>query len=538
MVSPFIQILLASFGAACLTASPIHAQSMSRVSVDSAGMQAGSGSLDLSMSQDGRFVAFANPAPMVAGDTNGLSDVFVHDLQTGATARVSVNSAGSEANGESTSPALSADGRYVAFLSSAGNLVPGDTNGVKDIFVHDRLTGQTRRVSISSSGAEGNGPCFTLAISATGNRVAFESWATNLVPGDSNNAGDVFVHDLASGSTSRVSVDSAGAQANRESGYPTVSASGRHVAFVSYASNLVPGDSNGFGDTFVHDLLTGATMRVSVDSNGAQGNVGGLQPSISADGLRVAFVSDSSNLVPGDTNGSRDAFVHDLLTGSTSRVSVDSNGAQGDRESAYTPAISADGSFVSFVSQATNLVLGDSNGVKDVFVHDLQSGQTSRVSVAGSGDQSNGDSWGSGAGPGPGPPLSANGRYVAFLSDASNLVSSDTNANRDAFVHDRRLGPGLTRAGICPGLVTLTVNHATANGSVAFVDGPAGLYVKPAPPCQGLTLGVSPPTLRTIVTADGFGIVSLILNAPPGACGRSVQAVDVTTCAGTDVIVL
>jgi Tol biopolymer transport system component len=190
----------------------------------------------------------------VPGDTNGANrDIFVRDRQSGQTELVSVSSAGVQGNYGSSNPTISADGRFVAFESSASNLVPGDTNGANgDIFVHDRETGQTERVSVSSAGAQGNYGSVDPTISADGRFVAFRSEANNLVPGDTNDRPDVFVRDRQTGETERVSVSSAGTQGNGHSVHPTISADGRFVAFESSASNLVPGDTNGAnGDIFV-----------------------------------------------------------------------------------------------------------------------------------------------------------------------------------------------------------------------------------------------------------------------------------------------
>ena len=346
-----------------------------RVSVASDGEQGNSSSYDSSISADGRYVAFESSASnLVSGDTNGAYDVFVHDRQTGQTTRVSVASDGSQGNDGSEDPSISADGRYVAFVSYASNLVSGDTNVDADVFVHDRQTGQTTRVSIASDGNQGNGECWYTSISADGRYVAFDSWASNLVSGDTNGTRDVFAHDRQTGQTTRVSVASDGNQGNSWSYYPSISADGRYVAFYSWASNLVSGDTNDEHDIFVHDRQTGQTTRVSVASDGSQGNGSPYQPSISADGRYVAFHSYASNLVSGDTNGAWDVFVHDRQTGQTTRVSVASDGSQGNDWS-LRPSISADGRYVAFMSSASNLVSGDTNGAYDVFVHDRGDGE-------------------------------------------------------------------------------------------------------------------------------------------------------------------
>ncbi|HWP32099.1 MAG TPA: hypothetical protein VNK96_10315 [Fimbriimonadales bacterium] len=409
---------------------PMQLGTTERVSVSSSGAQGNNSSTGATISADGRFVAFKSDASnLVSGDTNGSTDVFVHDRQTGKTTRVSVSSSGAQGNGGiglEPSPSISADGRFVAFDSEASNLVSGDTNGANDVFVHDRQTGKTTRISVSSSGSQGNSYSDSPSISADGRYVAFESYASNLVSGDTNGTDDVFVHDRQTGKTTLVSVSSSGAQGDYWSQEPSISADGRYVAFSSLASNLVSGDTNGTSDVFVHDRQTGKTTRVSVSSSWREGNGHSNNPSISADGRYVAFTSDASNLVSGDTNGTDDVFVHDRQTGKTTRVSVSSSGAQGNSWSEDS-SISADGRYIAFESEASNLVSGDSNGYLDVFVHDRQIGQTTLVSVSSSGAQGNNWSdW---------PSISMDGRYVAFGSDASNLVSGDTNGYQDVFVH-------------------------------------------------------------------------------------------------------
>jgi hypothetical protein len=374
----------------------VLAQETARVSVDSSGAEASGDSWGAAISGDGRFVAFQSSSTnLVANDTNGTWDVFVHDVASGTTDRASVDSSGNEGNSSSYSggPSLSADGRFVTFGSIAWNLVSGDANGVADIFVHDRSTGMTERVSVDSSGLEGNADSDIARISADGRYVAFHSFASNLVAGDTNGTFDVFVHDRSTGTTDRISVDSFGAEGDALSFYPAISADGRFVAFQSDATNLVSGDSNALRDAFVHDRETEATDRISVDSLGIEGNGESGASAVSADGRIVAFTSAASNLVAGDSNGSIDAFVHDRSTGATSRASVDSSGGEGNAGSNVL-AMSSDGRCVTFFSDASNLVPSDTNLAADVFVYDQLTGLTERVSVDSTGTEATGGSAG------------------------------------------------------------------------------------------------------------------------------------------------
>jgi Tol biopolymer transport system component len=295
------------------------------------------------------------------------------------TERVSLGPGGIEGNNASNAPSISGDGRHVAFKSNATNLVASDGNGFIDIFVHDRQTGETTRVSVDSNGVEANNASTNPSISGDGMHVAFESIADNLVAGDTPfpfGFPDIFVHDLQTGETTRVSVDSTGGEGDGPSFNPSISEDGRYVAFDSDADLVLP-DVWGVYEIYVHDLQTGETTRVSVDSTGTQGDNHSYSPSISSDGKFVAFQSDATNLVGvgNDTNGSTDIFVHDLQTGETTRVSVDSTGTQGDNHS-YSPSISSDGKFVAFQSDADNLigVGNDTNGSTDVFVDDRPGG--------------------------------------------------------------------------------------------------------------------------------------------------------------------
>ncbi len=403
-----------------------------RVSLSSTGQQANNGSGQPGISGNGRYVAFRSRADnLVEGDTNGYGDIFVHDRQTGETSRVSISSTGEQGNDYSggESIGISAEGRYVAFESEADNLVEEDTNYRSDIFVHDRQTGETSRVSVSSAGEQGNQRSNWPGISADGRYVVFHSYATNLSMWDPYWGRDVFVHDRQTSETSLVSVSTTGFAGNNNSEChgPGISTDGRYVAFISLASDLVDDDTNGW-DVFVRDRQTQQTIRVSVSSTGEQGNGQCRRDcGISADGRYVTFKSYASNLVEDDTNGYEDIFVHDCQTGQTSRVSVSSTGRQGDGPN-YSPDISADGRYAAFYSGASNLVEADTNGATDIFVHDCQTGRTSRVNVSSTGQQANKGS--------SSPSISADGRYVAFTSYASNLVEVDTNEYHDVFVHD------------------------------------------------------------------------------------------------------
>jgi Tol biopolymer transport system component/chitodextrinase len=366
---------------------------------ESGGM-AGGGGGRLGISSDGRFLAFASRADnLVARDTNDAWDVFVRDRHLNSTERVSVSSAGSESAGcwlyGSHSPDISAGGRYVAFASDCTNLVPEDANGdVRDVFVHDRQTHETRLVSVSSEGEQADGLSDRPSISGDGRFICFSSFAANLVPGDTNGREDVFVHDRDPDengvfdepgkiSTTRVSVSGAGAQAEGGGSYTgAISADGRYVAFASAAGNLIPDDTNGAVDVFLHDRFSGRTELVSVSSGGAQANghscnaAGFIGLGISADGRFVVFDSSASNLVPGDNNNARDVFLRDRIARTTRRVSICPCGDEGDSDS-YGYGLSGDGSTAAFISRAGNLLVGlaDGNQASDVFVHQWQSAE-------------------------------------------------------------------------------------------------------------------------------------------------------------------
>lgn len=404
--------------------------SITRVSTAADGTQGSGGSANGTLSAGGRFVAFQSQATnLVPGDTNGQPDIFVKDLASGVVTLASTAADGTQANRESYEPSLSGDGRFVVFHSLATNLVPGNTDGTVDLFVKDLATGAITRAATAADGTQGNAGGDSGALSADGRFVAFHSSASNLVPGDTNDRRDVFVKVLSTGAITRASTAADGTQGNSSSIYePSLSADGRFVAFGSYASNLVLGDTNGQSDIFVKDLTTGAITLASTAADGTKTNAGSSRLSLSGDGHYVAFVSSASNLVAGDTNGADDIFVKNLTTGAITRASTAADGTQANHiHYIYLPfSLSADGRFVAFASDASNLVPGDTNGRSDIFVKDLTTGAITRASTAADGTQGNYNSLL--------PSLSADGRFVAFTSDASNLVPGDTNNGGDIFL--------------------------------------------------------------------------------------------------------
>ncbi len=398
-----------------------------RVSVASGGGQANGDSDEPAISSDGFIVAFMSEATnLVAGDTNGVRDVFVHDRSTGLTERVSIATGGAEGDDEAFTLSLSSDGDFVAFGSFATNMVAGDTNGVIDVFVHDRNTDTTERVSIASDSTQADDESFSPAISSDGQFVAFQSDATNLVANDTNTNTDIFVRDRTLGTTERISVDSGGAQGNGDSFFPAISDDGRFVAFSSEASNLVAGDTNNKVDIFVHDRQNDTTELIVGPAEFTSGSdIIIVAPVISPDNAFVGFRSLADDLVPGDTNNSFDTFLIERSTSIIERTSVSSSEIEGNADSSK-PSISSDNRFVVFSSNATDLVSTDFNGSEDVFVRDRDAGQTRRVSLAFDDAESNNDCFAA--------VISGDGEFLAFTSFATNLVADDTNGDLDIFV--------------------------------------------------------------------------------------------------------
>jgi Tol biopolymer transport system component len=482
---------------------------IARVSVDRAGGDANGESTLPSISGDGRYVAFTSGASdLVASDGNGLIDVFVRDLQAGTTTRVSVDTAGGDPDDQSDSASISANGRYVAFTSGASDLVAGDSNGLRDVFVRDLQTGTTTRASLDSTGGNANAVSnvsFARAISGDGRYVAFQSLASDLVPGDSNGTFDICVRDMLTSTTTRASVDTTGGNSNGASHDPSISTDGRHVAFVSSATDLVSGDGNALGDVFVRNLNTGTTTRASVDTGGGDPNQSGSasgSTSLSADGRYVAFDSTASDLVPGDDGSRTDIFRRDLLTATTVRVNPDVAGGNADQES-FRASMSDDGRYVTYDSFATDLVTPSSPfGAANVYVRDLQAGTTKMASVdfldrrRGTGSQL--------------ASMSADGRYVAFASMSARLVAGDGNGFRDVFV----------KGVVTPIIDTVTPNTVARGTSATLSVVGRGFFpgVKIYGP-EGVTV-----TSVALVSQTQLEVsVSVAADAPTGAKNLAVQ---------------
>jgi uncharacterized repeat protein (TIGR01451 family) len=389
------------------------------------------------MTPDGRFVVFASAASnLVPDDTNGVGDVFVRDRRTGVTERVSVGGKGAQGNGDSnffgisTAPAISDDGRYVAFKSDASNLVKGDRNELTDVFVRDRAAGTTERIS-------GDGGGDNPGISPDGNFVAFETFDF-----DGDFAQDIYLRDRATGTIERISVSHDGGEIFSPSEDPVV-ANGPVVAFASSAPNLVPDDGQSNVDVFVRDLSgpSPTTERVSVSSDEAPAGEfdTSRNPAITSDGRFVAFQSNAQNFTAvAQTAFFSDIFVRDRQDGTTVLASPSGAGGEASGQS-EDPEISADGRFVAFASFASDLIAGapdpDGELVRDAFVRDLTSESTEMVSVNGAHEHATRDGNHDDVGAGP---VSADGLVTLMGTQADNLFAGDDNLVNDVYVSDRR----------------------------------------------------------------------------------------------------
>lgn len=437
---------------------------LSRIVMATDGAQANGHNGFASFSADGRYIVFESSATnLIAGDTNGSADIFRKDLVTGEVVRISTSGTGAQGNGHSNSVMLSPDGRYAVFTSYADNLVSGDTNGNADIFLKDLVTGNVTRVSTDSGRRQVNGFSDKAVISPDGRYVVFESDASDLVANDTNNSKDIFLKDLFTGAVARLSASRDGIGGDKESRFAQISPDGRYVLFESDATNLVSGDTNGTYDVFLKDLLTGEIRRISTGSNGLEGNNDSYQARFSADGRSVVFTSKAGNLVAGDTNNDYDVFLKDLATGRVTRLSTTSTGAEVHGWS-EEPRLSKDGRYLIFASTAGDVVPGDNNNRYDLFRKDLVTGEVVRLSISPEGIPSDGDT-------GYGIDVSSDGRFIVVGSTASNLVHGDTNGFIDTFLIDATLMKNAS-AVVAGRFVELRLGTGTASSiSLAWGDG-------------------------------------------------------------------
>jgi Tol biopolymer transport system component len=426
------------------------------------GTGSGNGSSELpALSRDGNFVVFVSHADDLAGgDNNGLQDVFLYNLQTDTTTLISTTPSNTSGNGASYAPLVSEDGQQVAFFSYASDLLAGDTTAHQDLFLRDLQTSTTDLLSLNNiTSVSGNDRSYNFLpfnprysqVGGNGRYVVFSSFANNLVANDTDNLEDVFLRDLVTGTTTLVSdID----DAYSSSGAPVISENGRYVAFYSLGNYVALGDTNSSSDVYVWDRTTGDVTLVSVASDGTasqfRNSTDGLNLAITHDGRYVAFESDANNLVAGDTNTELDVFVRDRQLGTTTLVSRNSAGTGSGNGASELVQLTDDGRYALFTSNASDLVTGDSNNARDIFVRDLVNGTTSLVSI-----NSSGTGTGSGtSGTSDVPMMSANGRYVVFRSAAINLVANDLNNATDIFVRD-----------LVAGTTTLVSENASGTGS-------------------------------------------------------------------------
>jgi Tol biopolymer transport system component len=442
----------------------LEAQSTFRGSLSSQGSEFLVDSREAVLSPDGRYLAFTLRFSF------GVQEIYVRDLIQGTTIVGSSSANGTPSNAWSRGPSFSGGGQLFAFESTSPTLVPGDTNAKADIFVKNLADGSITRVSVGPGGTESDQPSNAAAFSADGRYVAFESNATNLVPGFTTTTNSrIYRHDRQTGTTVAVSVTTSNAAPwGSISLHPSISADGRFVAFDSDAPDLVPGDLNAARDVFVRDVFMGTTALASVGATGVPGS-DSQQAEISQDGALVAFSASPGSLGAwGLPSGSDSIVVKHLATGTVELI------ASAYGASDKTPRFSADSRFIAFASGDPTLVPGDTNGYVDVFVKDRLTGVISLVSVATDETQANAQSLVTSVTPGPYAgryplSISADGKFVAFTSLASNLVPSDTNGTTDAFVRDRSCNLVYT---------TFGQGSAGTGGNVPFLLGLEG-------PCSG-----------------------------------------------------
>ncbi len=426
-------VTLAASLCIALSANSAFAGSIERISVDSGSIQLNHTDVSPALSGNGRYVVFR---AITTSGSFSRTNAYLRDRATGITELVSVANDGSE-GGNTATLDVSDDGRYVVFTDR--NL-DGST-GYFDAYVRDRATNTTELISVNSDGSPGtvNKSASDVSISGDGRYVAFISNSADVVSSDTNGMADAFVRDRITGITQRISIASDGAQANGNSGGnyrgTDISADGRYIVFSSVASNLVPNDTNGKLDLFIHDRTNGTTTRINLANDGSQINLGADGWfDLSSDGRYMVFSSSDSNLVANDNNGQVDVFVRDLAMDTTELVSFANDGSQSNSLNTF-PGISANGRYVSFISMASNLVTGGNPQTIATFVRDRIANTTEMIDTPHDGSVANHISFGSNA-------VSGDGRYIVFASAASNLVAgdSDINTSWDIFIHDRISG--------------------------------------------------------------------------------------------------
>ncbi|MBA2349643.1 MAG: PD40 domain-containing protein, partial [Solirubrobacterales bacterium] len=431
-----------------------------RASVSSTGAEATSGSLQTSVSANGRLVAFYSSSPnLVPADTNGTSDVFLRDRATGVTRRLSVGPAGVQANASSFDVSMTADGRIVLFRSGATNLVAGVP--AFQLYLADTTTGEVRRALVPPAT---HGNPYDPSISADGSRIVF---VANRVSGGTP---DVFAADVGTGAVRRISETAAGSAGNARSYEPDVSGDGRWVAFTTDASNLVTPDINGFRDIILVDLQTGVLQRASVGSGspGAESNLHSSDAALSRDGCIVAFRSDAGNLVAPDAGSSvTEIFARDRCTAQTEVVSVTNSGVAG---TGFVPDVSDDGCLIVYRSRNVSPA---PSGHEAAVLRDRCAGVTSRLDLSTTGEPGNNDV-------ADVQIAAGTGRYVALSSFANNLVPGDANTSYDAFVRDRAVNTRpvaeltLTQEGrriTADALASRDPDGPTVSGRIAWGDG-------------------------------------------------------------------
>jgi len=376
-----------------------------------------------SVSADGRYLAFRSRG------SNGFAQIYVRDRLLETTTLISQNTRGEPSENNSTDAKISSSGRYVVFASKASNLVDNDVNGQYDVFLHDRQLGHTSIISTNSLGELGNDLSRRPAISFDEQFVVFESKASNLVANDNNGERDIFVHDLVKHETTRVSLGIFASEANAPSYHSSISGDGRYVAFLSYATNLVLGDINGYVDVFVRDRVSGTTTRESVRGYAVEANYSSGAPNISADGRYIVFTSSASNLVDNDANGEADVFLRDRLYQITNMVSTDLNGVQAAGGSFFS-TFSSDGKYVAFNSKGENFAGGAGSTYLQIYLKDLLSGKLRLISKDQYGNPGNQTSLR--------PTISADGRYVGFESVATNFSPTGTHQQTNCFIFSRQ----------------------------------------------------------------------------------------------------